>query len=88
LTYAILHATREGWAFMKDSISEEEKPGIGISDGELGIIDSSFYIMYGFCLLISGNLGDKYSIRLLMGIGFLLTAGVHVLIGFGGIWQI
>jgi len=50
----MLHATREGWAFLKDDIEEST----GMKNDKLGAIDSTFYIVYGFCLFISGNLGD------------------------------
>jgi len=87
-TYGFLHATREGWAFLKDKIWMKESPGIGFSDKEFGFIDSTFYITYGFCLFVSGNLGDWYSIWILMGIGFIAVAILHIPMGFLGLAQV
>ena len=69
---------------MKPEITQET----GLQDKQLGVIDSTFYIVYGFCLFISGNLGDKYSIRLLMGGGLLIVSIVHGCIAFGGLFNI
>ena len=61
LTYSAIHATRQGWAFLKTSIKEEEPPGVGLSSGEIGVIDSAFYVTYGLCLFVSGSLADRFS---------------------------
>jgi len=54
-SYVMIHATREGWAILKDKIEDEFT---NINSSKLGAIDSTFYIIYGFCLFIAGNLGD------------------------------
>lgn len=66
----------------------KDPPGIGFDDKTFGYIDSTFYIVYGFFLFISGSMGDKYSIRLLIGFGFIAVCALHVPMGLGGLWQI
>ena len=87
-TYACLHTSREGWAFLKDKISAEESPGIGMSSDQLGTIDMVFLAFYSIGLYISGVLGDNMNKRLLLGCGYLIVCGASVMIGFGGIWGI
>lgn len=88
LTYAVLHISREGWAFLKDAVSEHHYPGIGINSNQLGTIDMVFLGFYSVGLFISGVLGDNMNKKLLIGVGYLLVAASSIMIGLGGIWKI
>lgn len=87
-TYAILHTSREAWAFLKSNIEEEESPGVGLSGDQLGTIDMVFLGFYSIGLYVSGVLGDNMNKRFLIGIGYLLICGISIMIGLGGVWKI
>ena len=73
-SYAGLHFTREGWSVLKSSIESENSPGLNWEDNDnTGLLDFVFLFAYSFGLFISGNLGDKYPIRIILPIGYLVV---------------
>ena len=87
-TYAILHTSREAWAFLKDKVDKDDGDGIGLSSDELGTIDMVFLIFYSLGLYISGVLGDNLNKKILIGFGYIIVCGSCIMIGMGGIWRI
>ena len=74
VSYAGLHFTREGWSVLKSSIESENSPGLNWEDNDnTGLLDFVFLFAYSFGLFISGNLGDKYPIRIILPIGYLVV---------------
>ena len=88
VSYGTLHATREGWSIMKDKISEPNPPGLDFDKPNLAAIDTAFYFSYSIGLFISGSLGDRVKINLMIGIGFLFVCGINGAIGLGALFQI
>ena len=74
-TYAILHTSREAWAFLKDKVDKSDGDGIGLSSDELGTIDMVFLIFYSLGLYISGVLGDNLNKKILIGFGYIFVSG-------------
>lgn len=57
---------------IKDRISEDEPPGIGLSGNQLGTIDMVFLGFYSIFLSISGMIADRYSKRFLLSFSFFM----------------
>ena len=74
-TYAVLHISRESWAFLKDKVDKDDEEGINLSSDELGTIDMVFLIFYSIGLYASGILGYNFNKKLLIGFGYLLVCG-------------
>ena len=55
---------------------------LGLSRAEVGVIGSALFWSYGIGHLISGQLGNHYRPRVIVGVGLAVTAAVNVLFGF------
>ena len=71
VSYAGLHFTREGWSVLKSSVESKDSPGLNWeSNNNTGLLDFVFLFAYSVGLFVSGNLGDKYPIRIILTIGY------------------
>jgi sugar phosphate permease len=72
LAFAWLHVSREAWAMAKSA--KKQQP---FGTETLGYFDTIFLFCYGGALLISGQFGDRFKLRYMVGFGLVL-AGVTV----------
>lgn len=56
----------------------------GWSKGEIGLIGSLFFWVYGFGQLINGQIGDRVSTRKIIFLGLFITAISNICFGFSG----
>ncbi len=59
-----------------------ETGGLGLSNEQVGWILASLKIAYGLGQLVTGQLAERYSPRLLLALGIFCSAGLNVLFGF------
>lgn len=82
----VLWFTYGSFYFCRSNISAVV-PGLGeefeLSKTELGLILGSLKIAYAFGQLVNGQLAEKVSPRLLLGVGMLVSAALNAVFGFG-----
>ncbi|CAI2365303.1 unnamed protein product [Moneuplotes crassus] len=75
--------------FCNKDIESESSPGLGWEGTQnIGYLDFSFLIAYSIGLFISGNLGDRYPVRVIVPAGFLLVSIMTFMFTMGGEWRI
>lgn len=75
--YALFYFTRKSFNFvMPDMLLD-----LGITKGDIGMVGTAFYLMYGFSKFVSGIIGDRSNPRYFMGIGLIITGIVNILFG-------
>jgi sugar phosphate permease len=77
LAYATYYTGRLGFSVSKKSIRDE----LGLSEAELGLIDSFYSGAYSLGQFASGLLGDRIGARRLIGYGMLLSAACSAAFG-------
>ncbi len=75
--YASIYLTRRNLAVVKDPLTEE----FGLTNTQLGFIDTGYLIAYAVGQFISGFLGDRIGGKRLVGIGLLATAALNIVFG-------
>ncbi len=55
---------------------------LGVSRAEVGVLGTALFWSYGIGHFVSGQLGNRYRPRLIVGIGLAVAAGVNLLFGF------
>ena len=89
ITYSSLHFAREAWSIIKPDVEDNQEPGLEWEGrNKAGLVDFFFLFSYNFGLFISGFLGDNFSIRIILPIGYLIVSGVIIISSFGGTWRI
>ena len=73
LTYASIKAGGESWAYLKDRISSQKPPGIGLSGNNLGSIDMVFLGFLSVFTFIAGIMGDSYNKRFLISTSYIIV---------------
>ena len=64
------------------SISIPAMQEVGFTKGQLGLISSAFFWVYGIGQLVNGCLGDKISCRIFVFLGLVVTGITNILFGF------
>lgn len=80
VAYFLNYADRQAVFSMTGSLKED----LGMSDTQLGLIGAIFLWVYAFGCPIAGQLGDRYSKRLLVVISLVIWSLVTVATGFAG----
>ncbi|MDD9951108.1 MAG: MFS transporter [Zetaproteobacteria bacterium] len=75
--YVTYYLTRKSFTFAMPSMIAE----LGYSKADLGILASGLYLSYGASKLVSGIMSDKFSSRIIMSLGLILTGLANVLFG-------
>ena len=73
LTYASIKAGGGSWAYLKDRISSQKPPGIGLSGNNLGSIDMVFLGFLSIFTFIAGIMGDSYNKRFLISTSYIIV---------------
>ena len=77
LGYAFFYFTRNSFTYTAPAL----RTALGLSLGQLGIIMSVFPLAYGFSKLLLGIAADRFSTRLFLSVGIMLTGLVNILFG-------
>ncbi len=80
VAYASLYLTRNNLPVVKDALIIEH----GLSNAQLGVIDTGYLIAYAVGQFASGYVGDRIGGKRLVGIGLLATAGLNLVFGASG----
>lgn len=75
--YASLYLTRSNLSVVKDALNVE----IGLTNTQLGFIDTGYLIAYAIGQFVSGFLGDRIGGKRLVGIGLIATAILNLVFG-------
>ena len=67
--YSFIHMVRQSWSVSKDKIEAD----LDISSNTLGVFDALFLGFYSAGLVINGYLGDRYNLKLVIGLGLICT---------------
>lgn len=78
LGYTVYYFTRKNISPALPLISEK----LNIDIIELGILSSTFYVLYGVGKFISGLFADKANIRTFMALGLFCASIIHLFIGY------
>jgi len=70
LANASIHVIRVAWSVLKSEIRDQ----YNWDTSTLGLIDSMFLLSYAIGLIFNGPLGDKYSRKIVIFLGILLTS--------------
>ncbi|MFJ6266185.1 MFS transporter family glucose-6-phosphate receptor UhpC [Lysinibacillus xylanilyticus] len=76
--YAIFYFTRKSFNYVMPVMLED----LGMKVTDVGILTTSFALVYGASKFISGMMSDKSNPRYFMGIGLILTGISNILFGF------
>lgn len=79
IAYAGYYLTRKNYAVAQPAFMQE----LGWTKDQVGIIVTGYATVYAIGQFINGVLGDKLGARVMLAIGFVLTAACSVLLGFG-----
>ena len=78
LTYVVFYLTRKNYPSAQPAFMQE----LGWSEQEVGIIASSFLVVYAAGQFINGVLGERLGPRAMIGLGLGLTALMSIGLGF------
>ena len=78
LGYAALHSLREGWSLSKAQIIDI--PSLKTDKSYLGIVDTGYLLSYSFGMMVLGNLINRISLKLYVGILFYLLKGMGMIL--------
>jgi OPA family sugar phosphate sensor protein UhpC-like MFS transporter len=79
LAYAGYYLTRKNYAVAQPAFMQE----LGWTKDQVGIIVTGYATVYAVGQFINGVLGDRLGARVMLAIGFVLTAICSALLGFG-----
>lgn len=79
VAYATYYLGRKGFSVAKARMEQE----VGLSRGDLGLIDTAYLVAYALGQLPSGLVGDRVGARFLVGAGMLLSAAACLAFGAG-----
>jgi sugar phosphate permease len=77
--YASIYLNRKNLSVVKDSLVEEH----GLTNAQLGAIDTGYLVAYSIGQFTSGFLGDRIGGKRLVGIGLIATAALNMAFGAG-----
>lgn len=78
LGYAALHSLREGWSLSKAQIIDI--PSLKTDKSYLGIVDTGYLLSYSFGMMVLGNLINRISLKLYVGILLYLLKGMGMIL--------
>jgi sugar phosphate permease len=77
--YASYYLCRKNLSVAKKALKDEH----GLSNADLGTIDTGYLVAYAAGQFVSGVLGDRIGGKKLVGYGLILTGVLNVVFGFG-----
>lgn len=76
--YAMFYFTRKSFTFSMPALMTD----LGFDKGDLGFLGTLLAVTYAISKFLSGLISDKSSLRVLMGVGLILTGVFNICVGF------